>query len=140
MTSKWSCNPRVTWLYGWEAFTVRQHLAQFGVHRSPSSGDIYLICYKTLHDHLIDGSYKYMGGNSSQYSLWYVATLPSLVAIGIVVVEMFAVCHVIQQDDVIKGSIEYIQLKLVSAIFYQFFIFSPNDIPLKTMKDVFYFI
>ena len=31
-------------------------------------------------------------------------------------------------------------LKLVSAIFYQMFIFSPNDSPLKTMKNVFYFI
>ena len=33
-----------------------------------------------------------------------------------------------------------INLKLVSAIFYQFFIFSPNESPLKTMKNVFYFI
>ena len=31
-------------------------------------------------------------------------------------------------------------LKLVSAIFYQIFIFSPNHSPLKTMKNVFYFI
>ena len=31
-------------------------------------------------------------------------------------------------------------LKLVSAIFYQIFIFSANDSPLKTMKNVFYFI
>ena len=31
-------------------------------------------------------------------------------------------------------------LKLVSAIFYQVFIFSPNDSPLKTVKNVFYFI
>ena len=31
-------------------------------------------------------------------------------------------------------------LKLVSAIFYQIFIFSQNDRPLKTMKNVFYFI
>ena len=30
-------------------------------------------------------------------------------------------------------------LKLVSAIFYQFFIISPNDNPLKTMKNVFLF-
>ena len=28
----------------------------------------------------------------------------------------------------------------MSAIFYQIFIFSPNDSPLKTMKNVFYFI
>ena len=31
-------------------------------------------------------------------------------------------------------------LKLVSANFYQIFIFSPNDSPSKTMKNVFYFI
>ena len=33
-----------------------------------------------------------------------------------------------------------IYLKLVSPIFYQFFIFSPNDSPLKAMKNAFYFI
>ena len=32
------------------------------------------------------------------------------------------------------------RLKLVSAIFYQISIFSPNDSPWKTMKNVFYFI
>ena len=31
-------------------------------------------------------------------------------------------------------------LILVSAIFYQMFIFSTNDSPLKTVKNVFYFI
>ena len=31
-------------------------------------------------------------------------------------------------------------LNLVSAIFYEIFIFSPNDIPSKTLKNVFYFI
>ena len=31
-------------------------------------------------------------------------------------------------------------LKLVSTIFYQIFIFPPNDSPLKTIKNVFYFI
>ena len=33
----------------------------------------------------------------------------------------------------------WLYLKLVSAIFYQIFIFSPNDKPLKTMKNAFYF-
>ena len=46
--------------------------------------------------------------------------------------------------DFIKGSIKLLNhkcyLKLVSAIFYQIFIFSPNDSPSKTMKNVFYFI
>ena len=31
-------------------------------------------------------------------------------------------------------------LKLVSAIFYQILFFSPNDSPLKTIKNVFYLI
>ena len=31
-------------------------------------------------------------------------------------------------------------LQLVSAIFYQIFIFLPNDSPSKTIKTVFYFI
>ena len=31
-------------------------------------------------------------------------------------------------------------LKLVSVIFHEIFIFSPNDSPSKTMKHVFYFI
>ena len=33
----------------------------------------------------------------------------------------------------------FYSLKLVSAIFYQFFYFSPNDSPSKTMKNVFLF-
>ena len=32
------------------------------------------------------------------------------------------------------------KLKLMSPTFSQFFLFSPNDNPPKTMKDVFYFI
>ena len=31
-------------------------------------------------------------------------------------------------------------LKLVSTIFYQIFIFSPNDSPSKTMKNVFFIV
>ena len=34
----------------------------------------------------------------------------------------------------------YYYLKLASAIFYQIFVFSPNDSALKTMKNIFYFI
>ena len=34
----------------------------------------------------------------------------------------------------------HVMLKLLSAIFYQIFIFSPNDSLSKTMKNVFYFI
>ena len=39
-----------------------------------------------------------------------------------------------------KVHISSVLLKLVSAIFYQIFIFSPNDSPLKTMKNDFHFI
>ena len=34
----------------------------------------------------------------------------------------------------------FFPLKFVSANFYQIFIFSPNDNPLKTIKNVLYFI
>ena len=40
---------------------------------------MYLICHVTLHDHLIKGWCKYIGGSTSQY----VTTLVSLVNIGI---------------------------------------------------------
>ena len=46
----------------------------------------------------------------------------------------FKVCEFLFIKDAMKS------LKLVSAIFYQFFIFSPNDGPLKTMTNVLYFI
>ena len=38
--------------------------------------------------------------------------------------------------EILKNNV----LKLVSAIFYQMFIFSSNNSPSKTMKNVFYFI
>ena len=41
---------------------------------------------------------------------------------------------------IVRSSRSEVFLKLVSAIFYQIFIFSPNDSPLKTMKNVFHFI
>ena len=46
----------------------------------------------------------------------------------------------------VEGSVKessyltYFTLKIVSALSYQIFIFSPNKSPLKTMKNVFYFI
>ena len=48
------------------------------------------------------------------------------------------VTTMISKQFVNMGIIIY--LKLVSAIFYQIFIFSPYDSPLKTMKNVSYFI
>ena len=50
---------------------------------------------------MIEVSCNIMSGNSS------VTTLPSLVAIGVVVVKMFLFCYVTKQDHVIKESGDY---------------------------------
>ena len=42
--------------------------------------------------------------------------LPSLVAIGIVLVEMFLLCHVIKQEYVIKGSYDFMSKNLSREI------------------------
>ena len=69
------------------------HLAMFGGHWSSASGDIkYLICHVTSQNHVIERSSNFMSESSS----WHVTTLPSLVPIGIVAVEMFLVCHLIK--------------------------------------------
>ena len=45
-------------------------------------------------------------------------------------------------DAVVMDRSKYTEkcLKLVSTIFYQVFIFSPNYSPSKTMRNIFYFI
>ena len=53
-------------------------------------------------------SSNFMSGSSS----WCVMTLPTLVDIGIVAVDMFLVCHVIKEDHINKGSGDY-DLKVV---------------------------
>ena len=50
-----------------------------------------------------EGSCNFMSETSSLY----VTTLPSLIVIGIAVVEMFLVCHVILQGNMIKESFDY---------------------------------
>ena len=61
------------------------HLAMFGSHWSSTSEDIkYLICYVTSQNHLIEGSCNFMSVSSS----CHVTTLPCLVALGIVLVEI----------------------------------------------------
>ena len=52
----------------------------------------------------------------------------------------FSLLLSICEDHYVLVNIGYIMLKLVSAIFYQIFIFSSNDRPSKTMKNVFHFI
>ena len=95
---------RVMWICGWKPLTVSHQLAMFGGQWSIANRDVkYLIYHVTSQKYVTEGSSNFMAGSSS----WYVATLPSLVAIGIAVVGMFLVCHMIKQDHVIKGSGNY---------------------------------
>ena len=74
--------------------TSREHMfkgfcefmgTMFGRHWSITIGDMnYLTCHVTFQNHVIEGSSNFMSGSSS----WYITTLPSLVAIGIAVVEI----------------------------------------------------
>ena len=76
----------------------------FNGQRPCSSRDItYLICHVTLQDHVIKGSCDFMEGSSSLY----VTTMLCLVAINIVVVEIFSIYNVTSRDHVFKGSCDY---------------------------------
>ena len=57
----------------------------------------------TLQDHMIKGPCDIMEGSS----LLNIPTLSSLVAMGIVVVDMTLVCHVLLQDHVIIWSCDF---------------------------------
>ena len=71
---------------------IGYHLVIFGGHWSSASGNItYLICYTTLQARIIEGSCNFVRESSTLY----VTTLLYLVGIGIVVVEMFLICHVV---------------------------------------------
>ena len=60
-------------------------VAMFDGHWSSASGDIkYLTCHMTLQNHVIDGSSNFINGSSSGY----ITTLPSLMAIAMLVVKM----------------------------------------------------
>ena len=64
---------------------MSHHLAIFGVHWSSASGDIKcLTCHVTLQNHVIEGSSNFLSGSSFLYMI----TMPSFVAICIVVVEI----------------------------------------------------
>ena len=53
-------------------------------------------------------------------------------------------CLMLAKHDIVfnisQSQQHFNNLKLVSTIFYQVFIFSPNDSPSKIMKNIFYFI
>ena len=61
------------------------HLLVFGGHWFSANGDIkYLICHMTFENHVTERSYTFLSGCSSLPA----TILPTLVAIGIVVVEI----------------------------------------------------
>ena len=71
--------------YGWKTLTLSHQLVIFRGHWSIASGDIkYLIYNVTSQNYVIEGSGNFMSGSSS----WYVSTLPSFVALNIVLVEI----------------------------------------------------
>ena len=52
----------------------------------------------------------------------------------------FRFCSIVKIDGTYLGMPHRHNSKFVSSIFYQIFIFSSNDSPSKTMKNVFYLI
>ena len=61
------------------------HIAMFGGHWSIAIGDRkYLMCHVTSQNPVIERSSNFISGSYS----WYVTALPSVMAIGTVVVEM----------------------------------------------------
>ena len=75
----------VTWSKGhvWEFLILCHHLVYYGVDTSSASGDTYFICHVTEQDHSVEMSCVFIG----ESSLPHVATLKSLVAIGILIVK-----------------------------------------------------
>ena len=64
---------------------VSYHPANFGGHRQCGSGDIMvLVCHVISQDHLINGSYDFVGRSTSKQ----VTTLQNLAAIVTLVVEL----------------------------------------------------
>ena len=94
-------------LYAWKHVIVAHHLAKFDGHRPCGRRNMYLICHVPLQDHVIKGSCDFMEGHSSLY----VITLPNLVAIVAVVVEIQhnLICHVTLKNHVIKGFFELME-------------------------------
>ena len=78
-------NQGVLKLYRTKLLNVCNHPALFSGQSHCGNRDImYSVCHVTLKNYVIKGSYDFMEGSSSSH----VATLPGLVAIGIVIVEI----------------------------------------------------
>ena len=80
----WTHVERIVWIHGSKPVTLYHHLTTFGSHWSIANGNKYSIWRVTLQNHVIEGSSNFMSESSS----WYVTTLPSLVKIGIKVVQI----------------------------------------------------
>ena len=74
----------VTWSkdHVWEPLTLCQHFAYCCVGTSSIGGDMYFICHVTQQDLSVEMTCVFMGDSSSPY----IATLKSLVTIGILIV------------------------------------------------------
>ena len=84
---------------------VSQH-TMFGRYWSSAKDIKYLICHVISQRQVIEVSINLMGGKF----LWYVKTLPGLVAVGAIgntVVEMFLIGHMFKQDHMINGTAGY---------------------------------
>ena len=72
--------------------------------RSPASRDqMYLIFHVTLHDHFIEGSFKYMGESSSKYHLGKSCEHRHYDSRDIV----FLIRHVSSREHIFKGFCEF---------------------------------
>ena len=74
------------WRYWQEPFKVGYHPAKSVSHRHSDNWDIVvLVCHVVSQDHVIKGSCDFIGRSPSRY---HVTTLPSLMAIGTLIVEI----------------------------------------------------
>ena len=71
-------------MYGWELLKVYHHLGKSFEHKHYDSEYMFLICQVTSRKHMFQGLCEFMGGIPSLR----VTTFPSLVAIGLVQVEI----------------------------------------------------
>ena len=90
----WQRVQAIVWLNGLNFLIVSHHFAKFGGHRLCGGSDTTAkIIYKTLQDHMIKGYGDFVEGNSSLYF----PTLPKLVAIDIVLIDIwlfwFVICY-----------------------------------------------
>ena len=71
-------------MYVWELLKVCHHLGKSCEHKHYDSEDMFLICHMTSRKHMFQGLCEFRGGIPSLR----VTTVPSLVAIGLVQVEI----------------------------------------------------